>query len=64
MSEEVAYKLMRHVAVAERKSLHTNITPGWAQANRKWILDTYAECIQLVRGQRGFTSPSIDTELF
>jgi len=44
--EHVAYQLLRHVATAEQKSLtnHGN--------SRKWILDTYSECLEAVRGFR------------
>jgi hypothetical protein len=42
--EEVAYKLMYVVAWGEDKDLD-----GWGKADRKWILDTYAECLLTVR---------------
>jgi hypothetical protein len=48
--EEVAYKLWHEVARAEGKD--TTYTSGNNKPNRKWILDTYAECITAVRGHR------------
>jgi hypothetical protein len=48
--EYVAYRLMRDIAHVEKKKLN-----GIARQNppdRKWILDTYAECRQAVIGQR------------
>ena len=42
--EEVAYKLMYLVAWGENRDLD-----AWGKADRKWILDTYAECLKTVR---------------
>jgi hypothetical protein len=42
--EEVAYKLLYLVAWGEDKDLE-----GWGKADRKWLLDTYAECLMTVR---------------
>jgi hypothetical protein len=42
--EEVAYKLMYVVAWGENKNLD-----DWGKADRKWILDTYAECLLAIR---------------
>ena len=42
--EEVAYKLMYVVAWSENIDLD-----AWGKADRKWILDTYAECLLTVR---------------
>lgn len=51
--EQVAYKLMGHIADVERKSIHqSQPTGGWTAADRKWILDTYAECLQAAKGYR------------
>lgn len=47
--EEVAFKLMRHVSVIENKSLYAG-EPN--SVNRKWLLDTYAECLRAVQGNR------------
>ena len=46
--EGIAYKLLVTIASNEKKMLvSTGATP--ATANRKWLLDTYAECILAVR---------------
>ena len=42
--EEVAYKLLYLVAWGENRDLE-----GWGKADRKWLLDTYAECLLAVR---------------
>lgn len=42
--EAVAYALMRDIALCEGKSLD-----GAKVATRKWLLDTYAECLATVR---------------
>jgi hypothetical protein len=47
-SEEVAYKLLYLVAWGEDKDLE-----GWGKADRKWLLDTYAECLLAVRDPAG-----------
>ncbi len=47
--EQVAFRLMERVAGAENK----NLTGSNKNADRAWILDTYAECFQAVVGERG-----------
>lgn len=48
--EGVAYQLLQDIASVERKSLHGgDLEIYWTRAGRKWILDTYAECILAVR---------------
>lgn len=42
--EEIAYKLLYLVSWGENIDLE-----GWAKADRKWILDTYAECLLTVK---------------
>jgi hypothetical protein len=51
--EQVAYKLLETIASNEGKTLRGS-SVGKASAERKWLLDTYAECLQTVRlpGQR------------
>lgn len=46
--EQVAYRLFRHVADAEDKILVQGSARGEA-ATRKWIIDTYAECLYAVK---------------
>ena len=53
--EEVAFKLMQMIANVENKLLYYVDNPSGSNksvANRKWILDTYAECKQAVREYR------------
>ena len=44
--EHVAYQLFRHVAAAEGIPLGQ---PRKDATSRKWILDTYSECLHAVR---------------
>jgi hypothetical protein len=46
--EQVAYKLLREIASIENKKVFAaqNAT---AEVGRKWLLDTYAECLLTVR---------------
>lgn len=53
--EEVAYKLLNNIADVEGKSLVLNPTGKRDTADREWILDTYAECIDAVLARRDFT---------
>lgn len=48
--EQVAYKLLRDIARLEKKynsSLH-----HFENTDRKWILETYADCLDAARGLR------------
>jgi|GEM_PF-2167695 len=50
--EHIAYTLMRKVAAAEGRALsdEAEAKPGsGTPADRKWMLDTFAECMQAVR---------------
>jgi hypothetical protein len=52
--EQIAFKLMQQIAVAEKKNLWA-VGPAsdrGEQADRKWILETYRECIKAVRGEQ------------
>jgi len=51
-AEIVAYKLLQHVASVERRSFFHNPGEGSAMADRRWILDTYAECLSVVKNSR------------
>lgn len=42
--EEVAYKLLRHVANVEGKNLNST-----GAVDRKYLIDTYAECLWAVK---------------
>lgn len=49
--EEVALKLFKFVADVEKKTLyvpHNAPSSGATVADRKWILDTYSECLYAV----------------
>jgi hypothetical protein len=50
--EHVAHRLMHEVARIERKAFYHHPEAGWQTADRKYILDTYAECLQAVLGHR------------
>lgn len=48
--ESVAMALFQTIVRAEAKKFH----PGFAEsADRKWILDTYAECLRTVQSPGG-----------
>ena len=60
--EQVAYKLMHDIAAIEGKTLLTATgAPGAAASgrggkelpDRRWLLDTYAECLLAVRNPDG-----------
>lgn len=51
--QQVAYKLMQDIAKVERKILYNSVNPSSdTTADRKWILDTYSECLSAVQGNR------------
>jgi hypothetical protein len=47
--EYLAYRLFLHIADLETKNLHGDPARDRTVADRKWVLDTYAECLQAVR---------------
>ena len=47
--EQVAFKLMEVIAAAEKVGLVAGLPNRSMIADRNWILDTYAECLQTVR---------------
>lgn len=49
--EQVAYKLLQLVANAEKKQLQSTMG-GSVNTDRKWILDTYVECLLATRAIR------------
>lgn len=49
--EQVAYKLLRLVAGIESKEVPT-MNSGNTHADRKWLLDTFAECLEAAKGYR------------
>ncbi len=50
--EHVAYRLLQQVMNIERMSPTQDPAQGWRPADRKWLLDTYAECLQATKGFR------------
>jgi hypothetical protein len=47
--EKVAFDLLIQIAVAEEKTIYAGPTLGGDKPDRKWILDTYADCLRVVR---------------
>ena len=50
--EQVAYKLLIHVAAAEGYMLRSGPSADGNKPSRQYILDTYTECLVAVRGHR------------
>ena len=48
----IAYRLMHEIATVEGKSFQRNPGGGYQQADRAWILNTYAECVEAALGGR------------
>jgi hypothetical protein len=54
--EHVAYKLLIDVARIEKKADSHGIKVGANEgADRKWLLDTYAECLAAAKNQRQYS---------
>ena len=49
--EHVAFELLRVMASTEDKQLG-NWRSNGARPDRKWVLDTYSECLEAVKGNR------------
>jgi hypothetical protein len=47
--EQVALKLLEKVAAVEKRQFYGH---GDNPADRKWILETYDECLKVVKGYR------------
>jgi hypothetical protein len=50
--ERVAYLLFSMIANVEKRTDSRDSDGDWKTMDRKWILDTYTECIKAVRGHR------------
>lgn len=50
--EHVAYRLLHDIVNVEGKILHWSKDRAEKMANRKYILDTYAECLHAAQGNR------------
>ncbi|MGL4966141.1 MAG: hypothetical protein ACRC67_33280 [Inquilinus sp.] len=51
-AEEVAYRLLERIATIEKKNFSGGWDTGETVPDRKWILDTYAECLEAAKGNR------------
>lgn len=49
--ENIAYKLLQDIARMEGMSLHQSPSQGYQTATRQWLLDTYTECLEAVKGR-------------
>jgi hypothetical protein len=47
--EAVAYRLLRDIAAVEGRIFERYTRDGRAPVDRKWILDTYRECMRAVQ---------------
>ena len=47
-AEEVAFKLLKTIALIQGKAIHP-LPQGSSAYDKKWLLDTYAECLLAVR---------------
>ena len=54
--EQVAYKLTADIAAMEEKKMYAS--EKGETAGRKWLLDTYAECLDAVLGRRAYAANS------
>ena len=50
--EIVALAMLERIARSEGRQFEHKPEAGMAVADRKWILDTYFDCLQAVRGHR------------
>ena len=48
--EQVAFQLLRMVAIIERVNLSGEPAPNLRPATKAWLLNTYTDCIHVVRG--------------
>ena len=51
--EQVAYKLLHDIGRAEGRRFTQGVAGNSANTDRKWLLDTYAECLRAVRDPFG-----------
>ena len=59
--ELVAFKLMHDIASVERVLFHSNPSREFKSANRRWILQTYSQCIRTVTSSDTLESILEDT---
>jgi hypothetical protein len=53
--EFIAYQLFQHVAAVEKRELQPPVSQGKTNADRAWILQTYAQCLECVRNPNART---------
>ncbi len=51
-AEELAYALMKTIADAKNRHFGREPVEGWQRADRKYLLDLYAECLEATKGRR------------
>jgi hypothetical protein len=57
-AEQITYRLLLAIAAAENKTVWMGPSSAKNPAvDRKWLLDTYAECLDAVRGHRKYKRP-------
>lgn len=54
--EQVAYKLLQDVMIAEARTIAPQGVNGKQAVDRKWLLDAYAECLHATTGCRSTSS--------
>jgi len=47
--ELIAYKLFNHIVTVENKTLYRSTDSKSELVDRKWILETYVQCIEAVK---------------
>jgi hypothetical protein len=57
--EVVAYRLMLRILEIEGRPLGGDGAPGMPKTTRNVVLDSYADCIEAVRGNRPKRSPRL-----
>jgi hypothetical protein len=50
--EATALDLLEKISGVEKKVFHSQTSSASTAADRKWILDTYAECLSATKGNR------------
>lgn len=60
--EHVAFRLMLEIAKVEKKALTGHPGLRGTAADRQWVLDTFSECLEAVRGNRPVHSAKAKSE--
>ena len=59
--EPIAFKLMLEIAKLEKKAFTSRL--GGRVTDRQWVLDTFSECLEAVRGNRPLHLANAKSEL-